>query len=430
MPVIDTLDVCRSIAKKIKHLESFEETHEWESITLSQGYPGLICLFSELNAIFPNEGWDSQTHACIEKLINEIKQWGIHNSSLFSGTAGICFAVNVAAQQTGNYSNLNNSLHTQLLKDIRTHYLKPLQKVREEKKGVSPQLYDVISGVAGILPYLLVKANQRETHSIILELLAELVSLTQPIVIEDKQLPGWFIAERHLNNGENFSDGCLDTGLAHGIAGVLCVLAKATLKGINVSGQLTSMRTITSWLESLQSNVGPFQKIWPSRFSVNYKPQRQYDDALTLCRDGWCYGAPGVAFALFMASCAMKDKELYTYAIDAMLNACVRLNSDNTLKCPSFCHGGAGVLAIIHQMYLATKMSIFSHTTDHLLMNILRKYDEKHPLGFKTYVAEGPTEEKAVNSLSIIQGTPGVLLSLLFHQSKTLPPWLPIFLLG
>lgn len=429
MQTLQPLDICRTIVHKMKVIDFLEADSEWDPTTLSQGYPGLICLFTELNFFFPNEKWDAMNHHCVEKLVQAIKQRGIYNSSLFAGTAGICLSLDIASQGNGNYSTLRSSLHSQLLKEIRANYLEPLYQAKQEGLGFPPRLYDLISGLTGMLPYLLRQTNRQDTLPIILEMLSILVDLTKPLTVEGKHVPGWLIPAKYTNPGEHCVHGCLDTGMAHGIAGVLCVLAKALHQGISVQGHQSAMRSIITWLQKMQYNIGSFQNIWPSRFGAHYSPH-DHPEIITSCRDGWCYGAPGTAFSLFMAAHALQDPLLYDYALEAMRSACHRLNTNDSLDCLSICHGKAGALAIMHQMYLAAGIPVFAQTAEQICLKILKEYKEELPFGFKTHTTSQDGTEKAVDSLSIIEGTIGIVLSLLFQQSRQSRSWLQIFLLN
>lgn len=391
----NSLEVCKKLGLKIKEIDRFETSYGWDSTSLSHGYPGLICLFTELNHFFPNEEWIAARHRCVENLISEIKQKGIHDTSLFRGLGGICFAI----EMTGSYPKLLSSLHNQLLK----------QEISIEMK--QPQSYDCISGICGIAPYLLKQKAPTK------KMISSLVELTKPI----NQVPGWFIEAKYCNPGEHFKLGCLDSGIAHGIAGVLIVLAKAFMQGIEVDNHQQAMRTIIAWLQETRLK----NKKWIPR-----REMKEYPDIISEhCRDGWCYGAPGIGLALFYAAHALKNATLYDYAIDTMTNVCERLQQ-STPYCPSICHGKGGLLAILHQMYLATKMSIFKQTSEQLCLNILEDYDEKHLFGFKSFAPGSNGDEEIVDSLSIVQGTIGVILSLLFQKSTKSRPWLELFLIN
>jgi hypothetical protein len=69
MQTLEPIIQCHTIAKKLKEIDSYQESYGWDPTTLSHGYPGLICLFTELHSYFPNEKWDIKRHHCIELLV-------------------------------------------------------------------------------------------------------------------------------------------------------------------------------------------------------------------------------------------------------------------------------------------------------------------------------------------------------------------------
>lgn len=428
MQTIESICICT--AQKMGNLDQLERSSGWVSTSLSHGYPGLISLFTEMDHYFPRDEWREIRHGCIQHLIAEVKKGGMNQASSFSGTGGICYALDFASQENPYYIPLLEKFHTQLLKEIRISYLQTFQKIKIEQCGYPSQLYDLISGLSGLLPYLLRQSKLEGTHPIILETLSALVDLTKPIPFEGNLLPGWVIPAKYKHLGEPFAHGCLDTGLAHGISGVLIALAKASLQNITVKGQEEAMKTIVTWLQSLQMDLGPLKSIWPSRFGVEQLDQGFEKFGSRAYRDGWCYGAPGIAMALFIASHALRDAQLYEYAIKSMENVSQRILSEDVLKCLSFCHGYAGVLTIIHQMYLATHNPLFLKTSKHITSLIQKRYNEHLPFGFKSFIPVNAATEEELDSASFIGGSTGILHALLFSKSKTSRPWLQLFLLA
>lgn len=434
MPVIEKQDICIRIAEKMKEsmlLHSpFEKAFNWNPTTLGNGYPSFICLYCEMDHFFPNPLWEELSHHCMEKLVEAIRKDGIQDTSLFSGLTGICYSISMLVEKTGSYSTLLGNLHSLLLKEIRRCYLEPFHEAKQQGTGFPPRLYDLISGISGIVPYLVSQKNREGTLQVLSEMLEALVQLTQPLHFEGKKVPGWFIPAEFTNEGEPFTKGCLDTGLAHGIAGCLSSLANALLRGIVVEGHREAMQSIALWLQKVQCTIGSFQKVWLPRFSIEYESSEHLKRDITSWREGWCYGVPGTGFALFIAAHALKDQSLYEYAVESMLHACERIKKMDPFICASFCHGYAGALTIMYQMYLATGLIPFLETSNFLFSKIEKRYDESLPFGFKSLVPVSSTEEKEVDSASILQGSVGIILSLLFKRSEKSRPWLQLFLLG
>lgn len=437
----DTLNIkniCSDIAQKLSdsryvistcskesNLIPIYKSTSWNSLSLAYGYPGLICCFAEMNHFFPNQKWNLVSHDYISRVVSEVKTKGISNHSLFSGTAGICFALDMASQENDLYNPLRKQLHAYLLEHIPVLFLKPISEFIESSQPVYPYLYDTISGVIGILAYLLNHAEEKDTLLCIQQILQVLVKLTEPT----EGLPGWFIASKDLPASKGDMShllGVCDTGLAHGISGCLAIFAKASIAGINVPGQVEAMQRIVNWLKSHRRDIGEFKDVWPTY--IHFQNQKEIVPQ-TSYRDGWCYGAPGIVFSLFLASCALKDSNLYDYAVDAMESVCNRFSTQNTLFCPSICHGQSGLLAIVHQMYLATKSEVFLQASNQISEHILKQYLKEFPFGFKSDFTLN-NQNVFIDNPGLLEGAAGIVLSLLFKLSDSPRPWLPIFLIG
>jgi hypothetical protein len=65
-------------------------------------------------------------------------------------------------------------------------------------------------------------------------------------------------------------------------------------------------------------------------------------------RQGWCYGTPGVAWALWAAGTALVHSGLRAAAVDAVETLCATFDPDRHLDHDplAVCHGAAGVLLV------------------------------------------------------------------------------------
>ncbi|MEU0464880.1 lanthionine synthetase LanC family protein, partial [Amycolatopsis sp. NPDC006131] len=161
--------------------------------------------------------------------------------------------------------------------------------------------YDLVSGPAGLLAVLPEAAAARE-HLAALD------------------VPGGF---RIGGAAPAWARGGVVTGLAHGVAGPLAVLGPG------------GSPDLASWLVDHQETDELGVVSWRSRPDG---PRRA-----VVRRQAWCYGTPGIAWALWTAGGAFADAGLR--AMDTLCAAYdeeVHL-SDHPL---SLCHGAAGVLLI------------------------------------------------------------------------------------
>jgi lantibiotic modifying enzyme len=438
-------DVCEVIAERLKDSQWVKEVslkeqnfmpyiqaYPWGASSLSHGYPGLIILFSEMDAFFPHQEWEYTAHQYIVDLLQEIEQTGVHNSSLFSGLTGICFAIHLASKQGTRYQTVLAKLNSILMKQIKTDYLVSLYDAKFNAEPFSPLQYDVIVGLSGVLSYLLEYSHvdaMRETARSVVE---ALVLLKDSVSYEGHQLPGWYTLCHHLIHEEQrlkYPQGCFDTGLAHGIAGCLAALSKAYLNGILVDDQLEMIQHLSTWL--LEHPLDKERYLWPSKYAFNPHCQHQLEVKEEFYRDGWCYGAPGIASALFLAGKTLVNQRLQQEAIQVMTNVCERFQANRNLECVSFCHGLAGLLTMLHSMYLETQIEKFARTSQQIVDLILERYDASLPFGFKCFASIPNTDEtRLVDNAGFLDGVVGTILSLLFSISNKQREWTQIFLIN
>jgi lantibiotic biosynthesis protein len=106
-------------------------------------------------------------------------------------------------------------------------------------------MYDAINGLAGIGRVLLaaLTAGYDTAES---GLLAALQTLTAMIETQHGRRPGWW-----LPAGEHSTihpSGAATTGMAHGIAGPVSLLATAHAAGWSVTGQRAAIQSAAHWL--------------------------------------------------------------------------------------------------------------------------------------------------------------------------------------
>ena len=429
---LSRLDDVIQTSEKKENFIPYVNVQPWSSLTLSHGLPGLIVLFSEMDHFFPGSGWDQKARQSIGALVDEIDHKGISNVTLYSGLTGICFAIYLASKEGSRYQSLLSALESSLIHAVKTEYIEPIQKQLREGRPCSSLHYDAITGINGVLSYLLLRQDNASATLITKDLLQLLVNMTYPIYWKKRITPGWIIDPQDLMlqaERESYTNGCFDTGLAHGVSGTLSILSKANLQGIQVDGQLQAIRSISDWLIDTQCTVGEVKMVWPGRFTFDAEEKNACKCNSEFYRDGWCYGAPGIACSLFAAASALNEQSLATNALSLMHEACDRYVSKKNLTCPSFCHGLAGLLTMLHQMYLATKSKKLKTTFELVLNDILAKYDESLPFGFKSEASIPHDEIIEIDNAGLLDGTTGTLLALTFVSSDTPRPWLSLFLI-
>lgn len=130
--------------------------------------------------------------------------------------------------------------------------------------------------------------------------------------------------------------GYHDVGVAHGVSGVACALARLSLAGVRpqLTGEL--LRGACRWLLGVEQPIE--QSRFPGFVGRDIEPVPS--------RLAWCYGDPGVALALAHCGLALEDREVLRRAL-TLAKQCARRFADNTVIDGSICHGSAGLVAIL-----------------------------------------------------------------------------------
>lgn len=209
--------------------------------------------------------------------------------------------------------------------------------------GVTFPDYDLVLGPSGTL--LALCAGQDPDPGQLAPLITRLVRLSA-----GEGLPGLraaYAGHPHLN----WLDGCVNTGMAHGVAGVAAALTAAVRRPALAPGSTGNaegaLRTLSAWLtrEALADARGVVT--WDGAGA---------DGRLTVpgarARQAWCYGTPGVSWALWDAADALGDRAGATFAAEAFTSLAERYDTEFHLigKDPAdrlgLCHGASGVLAV------------------------------------------------------------------------------------
>lgn len=223
-----------------------------------------------------------------------------------------------------------------------------LARHQQQRRGDGPPgapwaVYDVIKGLTGIGRVLLTAhtAGHRAAES---GLTTALTTLTTLINTRYDSRPGWWLpADEHPPPVTVHPSGAATTGLAHGIAGPLALLAVAHTAGRTVPGQAKAIRTVASWLLTWQEPTAS----WPPFISgddLDSPPARGTYAGARGRRDAWCYGIPGIGRALTLAGNALADPALTGAGRAAISALADRDPGQWDTEGQSLCHGSAGVL--------------------------------------------------------------------------------------
>ena len=250
--------------------------------------------------------------------------------------------------------------------------------------------YDVVGGPAGVLlAHLTGTRPVRPEH--LLPAVTHLVGLTAT---------GFRIGAHAGHPLVGWAQGGVVTGLAHGVAGPVAALGMALphLPDVpDVPDPRIALHRLASWLADRRFTDRRGVVSWPGRVPAP-APEGE------VRRQGWCYGTPGIAWALWSAGHALVRSghtaggELCAVATEAMRTLCTAYDPGFHLDHDplAVCHGAAGVLLVADAFARHAGAPAAAALRDQLAADLTGRLDEVTHL-----------------DATRLSGAPGVLAALL-----------------
>jgi hypothetical protein len=401
---------------------AYPRTVRWQRQGLAQGDAGLALSCSYLDACFPEERWDRVSHRYLALATEAAERSTYSSAGLFGGLAGLAFAAWSLSRGGTRYQRLLATLDHALLGQIaeQTDNL-----ARVTTKGVAFGEFDAVSGLAGVGAYLLKRAGNPAAAQALRALLRSLVALAR----DDAGLPRWWTPAHLMGNEETaalYPYGNLNCGLAHGIPGPLALMALALSNEIRVEGLQEAVDGLAEWLIRHQAEDA-WGVNWPYAVPLTAEGLPESADVTRAgSRAAWCYGAPGVARALWLAGVCRGRPEWRELAIEAMAAVYRRPLADRQIDSPTFCHGVAGLLQATLRFANETRLPMFADAAGDLVEWLLSAYEPDSIMGYRNWEPGGTR----VDQPGLLEGAAGVLLTLLAAATDLEPSWDRAFLLA
>lgn len=391
----------------------------WRPGTLAAGHPGLAVLFGALDAGRPGDGWDRLGHAHLEQAV-EVTRDAVPPASLYGGLAGLGFAAATLAGDRDRYQRLLAGIDRALVPRVEA----TTRRV-SAANGCAVSDFDLISGLSGIGAYLLQRLDHPLPGGALRGLLAALAGL-----LGDSGEPRrWHTPADRTGDTllEEFPRGNYNCGLAHGVPGPLALLSVAAVEGVEVAGTRTAIDTAARWL-SRHRTEDAWGPDWPSAVGLGTGRGAVTAPAKVppLSRAAWCYGAPGVARALWLAGQALDAAEYRDLAVAGIRAALARPPERRGITSPTFCHGTAGLCMIALRFADDTGYSDLAAGAEALTADLLAAYRPDSLLGYCNVEPGG----NLVDQPGLLDGAAGVALTLLATVRPMPAAWDRMFLLG
>jgi lantibiotic modifying enzyme len=274
--------------------------------------------------------------------------------------------------------------------------------------------YDLISGLVGIAVPVLQRiadgkaspSGEAVAHSILdqLERLARPMPTGVAWHTPPDLLPEW---QRALA-----PDGYTNLGLAHGIPGVVAILARYVAAGVDIRRARTLLEGGVEYLRSVASPT------FGARYAAWLPAQR--GDAPS--RVAWCYGDLGVAVALMSAATATARDDWRAAALDLAHGMAARSFDASGVVDAGLCHGAAGVAHLFNRLSQATGDAELARRADAWFTRTLAMRRTDAIAGFPRGLPVSGTMTWEPGA-DILTGASGVALALHAAISPIEPAW-------
>jgi len=423
----------QAAAELAKAQTAFPKSVHWQAHSVAQGYAGLALLWGYLDECFPDEGWERIGKQHLELATRSIETLLHPQPGMYSGLGGLAFAAWYSSRQGTRYQRMLAGLDRVLLPQIR-HMAERL-RTREPGPGVSE--FDVISGLAGVGRYLVLRRESPAASETLQLVIESLVALT----LEEDSLPHWHTPAGLIQDEtwrQLYPHGNLNCGLAHGIPGPLALLALAQTAGVTVDGIEEAIARVALWLR--EHEVGDAWGInWPTAIPLTPdrkamridggEPGKVSDSRMAAyrgSRSAWCYGSPGVTRALWLAGKALGSQEYQDLAVQALEAVYRRPQQERRIDSPTFCHGVAGLLEVTLRFAQDTSLPVFVEAARALVEQIMAAYEPESMVAFRNLEPGGTRVEQP----GLLDGSAGVAITLLAASVAVEPRWDALFMLS
>lgn len=350
------------------------------------GAAAAVLLHSALHEAFPDGPWADRAAS----MLAHAGRGPLSSPSLFYGWGAVGFAASYAAAGTGRFAPFVERIQALIARYV-------LDRVPAEHSELrSSHEYELIDGLAGV--WLAIdRAAQpdaaRRIASFFDWLTADGPSRWDLPNETDPNLPGRYNV----------------LGVAHGLGGVLAVLALDAQTDL----ELTVLERVAQFFvrSAIETENGPQ---WPIDVAGRISTAAPF-------RIAWCHSSLGIAVALSNASAKLGDPALARVALASARGIAgmprVRWKmTDHTL-----CHGTAGNALLLRRLARAHGDAALGVLADSLFDELVRGFDERLAHGYQTELAG-----EVVELPGLLMGTAGIGLALLTLDDVVDDAWMRI----
>jgi hypothetical protein len=301
---------------------------------LADGPAGMALFYHYLDQARPGRGYDEMALEHLEAAITATAEM-VASPGLYGGFSGVAWAL--------------EHLTGRLLEAPAAGEEDPGEEVAKalgDYLSHTPWLdeYDLIGGLVGFGVWAIERGARpggEEAAANVVRRLGETVE-RQEVGLAWRTPPARLLK----SEAETYPEGYINTGVAHGVPGVIGILGAMRAHGLGGEQGSELLEGAVTWL--LGHHLPPGL---PSRFGYNFAP----GVAPSPARLAWCYGDPGIAASLLLAARATGNAEWERQALATGRCAAERPRGDGGVTDGGLCHGAAGLVNLFNRLYQATR---------------------------------------------------------------------------
>ncbi|HSK76465.1 MAG TPA: lanthionine synthetase C family protein [Thermoanaerobaculia bacterium] len=274
--------------------------------------------------------------------------------------------------------------------------------------------YDLISGLVGFGVYALERFPRRSA----VRCLEAIVDRLDESAERNGQEVTWFRPPEVLPGAvrEHTPHGYYDLGVAHGVPGIIALLADACRLEVRQDRARPLLDGAVRWL-ALQPLASRKGACFPSRIGPGIEA--------TPSRLAWCYGDPGIAATLLYAARAVGVKEWEDRALAIAAHAASAAPEDAGVRDMGLCHGALGLAHLYNRIYQAGGDELFADAARlwYRLGLEMHKPEGGGGAGIEARVAGQDSQSLWAADPGFLTGAAGIGLALLAAVTPVEPEW-------
>lgn len=374
------------------------EEKSMESSCLSAGTMGLALFFSHYAAAYGDDSAADRAGYFLEQSIDKFSD-ETPSLGLMAGAAGLAWGYQHCLRLLGE------EFIPSLTEDIDEWLFSSLRSASWSGS------YDLVYGLVGLGVYLVWHSNEDFADRALAELLRhlELLAVRRPAGAY------WFSPPETLapRAAQDHPAGKYDLGLAHGLGGVvglLALLARVGFQRARVAPLLTeAVRGLLATERPSGQEGAAFGPWW-------FPGQTPSD-----CRSGWCYGDPGLASVLHQAGKALGQEDWRRTALRIAAADLARDPRVSGVVDAGLCHGAIGLGHIYNRLYQASGTPVLLEGSLEWYRRALDFYQPGRGIG--GFASWWPGVGEWRPQAELLNGSAGIGLAILAAMTDQVPTW-------